>query len=586
MRILLIHPEDELLDGPWADSKWDGVLDLGHAGSNSYARASAILGAAVTPLRDLRGGFAGLRRVRELLASGLGRLTDSFGLDWWELTAILIHQQLETVILLEEFVKTLSPQDEIYVSRPGFHANALTQWLGASVHAMVLPRNRRKRSADHYLRLWKKFPVSQLLEIFWDKYDPGYQLRGPFTSSRKSSGVPLVLLPSAYVNVSRTGLAYAAGLPDAHFLLVATRRSGWVENPPPNVTTAWLRSYASIRSADRKSECADLLARWILLRREVESIPEFRVISKLGCFDDFPRHFAKGLEMRDAWSNVLRSEPVQSAISADDSNPFTHIPLLLAKQMGLPTISCHHGALDGRCMFKRNHADVVLAKGKMEEDYLVRLCGLPAEQVKIGAPAARTEIRGQKTANPAIVLFSEPYEAMGGRVRNVYEDILPPLADLALAKDCELIVKLHPAESVTERSRMIAEILQPRQQQRVRIVSGALQQEMLDNAWFGITILSTSAVECALRGVPCFLCKWLESSPYGYIDQFIQFGAGIALHHPQEIAEIPRMIGNYRPSRSVDEDCGKTVDAARLTEWLGLNGRQPLRECLVEDIAK
>ena len=49
----------------------------------------------------------------------------------------------------------------------------------------------------------------------------------------------------------------------------------------------------------------------------------------------------------------------------------------------------------------------------------------------------------------------------------------------------------------------------------------ALQPEMLNKTWFGVTILSTVVVECALRGIPCFLCAWLESWPYGYIDQFV-----------------------------------------------------------------
>ena len=33
-------------------------------------------------------------------------------------------------------------------------------------------------------------------------------------------------------------------------------------------------------------------------------------------------------------------------------------------------------------MFKRAHADVVLAKGKMEQDYLVRVCGVPRARVE------------------------------------------------------------------------------------------------------------------------------------------------------------------------------------------------------------
>jgi hypothetical protein len=587
MRVLLIHPEDGLLDGPWAHSKWDRVIDTGLAGYESYARASKVLGSAITPLRELRHGFGEFRRVRELLASGLGRLTDRFGLDWWELTAILIHQQLEIAILLQKFIETLDSHDEVYVSRPGLQSGALTQLLGARVHVFVSPRHQHRRGLGHYLRLWNKFPAAQLREIFWDKHDPSYRLRGSFAARRKPANIPLVLLPSAYVNVSRTGLAYAATLPEAQFLLVATRRSGWIENPPPNVTTAWLRSYASVREPARKSEYADLLERWNSLRREIELIPEFRALSNLGCFDDFPQRFARGLEIRDAWRNVLQIEPVQSVICADDSNPYTHIPLLLARHMGLRTISCHHGALDGRYMFKRSHADVLLAKGKMEEDYLVRLCELPGGQVKVGAPVLGREMgREPKTSYSSIILFSEPYEAMGGRVRDVYEDILPSLAELALAHGRELIVKLHPAESVAERSRVIRKTLAARQFQVVRVVSGPLEPEMLDQAWCGITVLSTVAVECGLCGVPCFLCKWLESAPYGYVDQFARFGLGIGLNEPGEIPEIPRMIEAYSTSRSLQEDCWDPVDAVRLAEWLGLNQTQVSRRCLTEDVAK
>src|SRR5262249_48895831 len=122
------------------------------------------------------------------------------------------------------------------------------------------------------------------------------------------------------------------------FLLVVTRRSGWIQSFPSNVSMAWLRGYASVRAPSRKFECADLTERWDLLRSELQAIPEFRILTELGCLDDFPGRFAVGLEIRDAWRNVLGTEPVQAVICADDSNPYTHIPLLLAKARGLPTI--------------------------------------------------------------------------------------------------------------------------------------------------------------------------------------------------------------------------------------------------------
>jgi len=564
-----------LQDGPWASQKWDRVIDLGRSGADAYAHASATFGHPVTALDDLRSDFKEIRRVRELFALGMGKLQDASGLDWWELTALLIHQQLEIVILLREFAATLGPSDEVHVSRPSFQAEALRWLLNARLHVFPWRGSRHKRRAQHYAQMLKKFPVGQLAEIFWDKTDPGYQFRGMFSGRRRKEGSsPVVLLPSAYVNVSRVAIAYAQSLPETQFLLVATRRSGWVGSPPANVSMAWLRSYASVRVPSRKREYQELMERWDRLRKELSAIQEFKMLDDLGCLGGFPGRFEHGLEFRDAWQNVLDTEPVQGVICGDDSNRYTNIPLLLAKQKGLPTVSCHHGALDGRYMFKRCHADVMLVKGKMEEDYLVRVCGVPREKVEVGAPflapASLTD-EWKHGERPFIVLFSEPYEVAGGRVKDFYQDILPLLADLALSERRELIVKLHPAESLTERSRVVGQTLSPEQQRVTRVVSGALQAEMMNKTWFAITVDSTVSVECALRGLPCFLCAWLESWPYGYVDQFTRFGAGIRLNQREEIRQIPEMLRNYKPSAGIRENCWTAIEPPRLQALLGLN---------------
>ena len=572
MRVLLIHPEDELQAGPWASQRWDRVIDLGRAGASSYEQAAAGFGSPVTTLDTFRENFGEQYKVRELLARGMDRLCDSFGLDWWELTSIMLHEQLEAAFLLRLFVETLDPRDEVHVSRPCYQAEVLRLMPGVLVQTFSSPGNRQVRDARHYLRVLKKFPTRQLVEIFWDKTDPGYQLRGSVGLRRKTSSDPVVLLPSAYVNVTRTALAYATSVPDGRFLLVVTRRSGWIQSPPTNVSVAWLRSYASVRAAARKVECADLTKRWEQLRNELQAIPEFRILTELGRLDDFRDRFAQGLAIRDAWRNVLDTEPVQAVICADDSNPYTHIPLLLAKARGLPTISCHHGALDGRYLFKRSHADVLLAKGRMEEDYLVRVCGLPPEVVEVGAPnrLADREKESSPDERPSIVFFSEAYELAGGRGRGFYQDVLPPLADLALSEGRQLIVKLHPAESFAERSRFVEEVLSREQRKVAGVIGGPLQPELLDKAWFGVAVFSTVAVECALRGIPGFLCSWLESWPYGYIDHFTRFGVAIRLRQPEEIARIPALLKTYKTSDEVRRNCWTPIEAARLRTLLNI----------------
>ncbi len=576
MKVLVIHPEDELRGGPWGSERWDRVVDIGRSGAESYAEAASSFGCSVTLLDSLREGFREQRKVRDFLALGMGRMLDGCGLDWWELTSIEVHQELEVAFLLSEFVKTLGPLDEVYVSRPCFHAEVLRLTIGARLHIYSCQQDRRKRGARHYLRVLQKFPVSQLLEIFWDKTDPGYQFRGSFGTAQKGAPGPVVLLPTAYVNVSRTAVAYAESLPETHFLLVATRRSGWVENTPPNVSMTWLRRYASVRDRSRELECKDLLGKWNSLRNDLRAVPEFRVLEELGCLNDFPDRFATGLEIRDAWRNVFERERVQSVLCADDSNSSTHIPLLLARQKGLPTISCHHGALDGHRMFKRNHADVVLAKGRMEEDYLVRLCGISSDTVEVGAPmraisAKQTDVEGRK---PFVVFFSESYDVVGGRTQDFYRDVLPALATLALAENRELIVKLHPAESLVERKELVKRVLQPEQQRITRVIGGPLQDEMLNQTWFGVTVLSTVAVECTLRGIPCFLCGWLEAWPYGYVDQFSRFGVGIRLQNPGEIQQIPARLRNYRAHGAAQENCWSPIEAKRLQALLGIGQSQ------------
>ena len=56
-------------------------------------------------------------------------------------------------------------------------------------------------------------------------------------------------------------------------------------------------------------------------------------------------------------------------------------------------------------------------KGKMEEDYLTRLCDVPADRVVIGAPSVAREKNEFPPVDTRrfVVFFSEPYEATGGR---------------------------------------------------------------------------------------------------------------------------------------------------------------------------
>lgn len=309
---------------------------------------------------------------------------------------------------------------------------------------------------------------------------------------------------------------------------------------------------------------------------EIDAVPELAMLSRLGFTDDFPRRFADGLAIRDAWLRVLEVENVTAVLCGDDSNPYTHIPLLLAAGRGLPTMASHHGGLDGRYLIKINHADVILAKGRMERDYLVNTCGVDPGVVEIGAPGARAYLGNMHAENAeTIVFFSEPYEMSSGRTEEIYRDVLPGLVSLAGQNGKKLAIKLHPSENLHDRQERARKVLQPHQVEKLTWITGRLQADSLQNVWFGVTVLSSVALDCVVRGVPCFLCDWLDLWPYGYMAQYRKFGVGTGLRTPEEIGRIPELMATFRPNRRTAEDCWQPMTPLRLKELLACRTTTP-----------
>lgn len=552
MRVLLLHPDDNPNCGPWAQQSWDLAFDLGFAGQTAYNRWSERLACPITPVPRL--SLEDFSHVRRALACGVGRVVDEYGLDWWELISIRFHEPIERILCLQELQASLDSilldsDDEVWITRTGFHARVLAFLFGNRKSVRCFSGNdsvstKLRRAAT---TAWK-FPTRQLLQILGDKYDAAYRMRQWAAPRQRPSSRPVVLLPTAYVNASRIAIAYASTACDCDFLLVTTRQSGWIANPPANVSTARLASYAYAKN--REAEYQHLLKCWQDLRALLSEDRELSILTQLGSLDSGPM-LREGLAIRDAWLRVFETEPIISVLCADDSNPYTHIPLLIGRHFNFPAIVCHHGALDGRYLFKTSHADIVLAKSRMEEDYLVNTCGVPRKKVVVGAPASKVPepVAKRKTS---IVFFSEPYEIGGGRGEEFYREVLPRLAEIAARSDCELVIKLHPIEIARERRRLVKTVVAPELAKLVRVVEGPLTEDLLQQTFFAVTVLSTAALDCTRRGIPVFRCAWLDHSNYGYTKQFSKFAVGVELGCADEIAKVPSMLRGLAPKGPSD----------------------------------
>jgi hypothetical protein len=567
LKTLLVHPADSPCSGPWAGEKWDLIVDLGRSSAFTRSARQERLHSPILQLDTLWRGIEDFDSIRQLLHAGRNQLLDETGLDWWDLVSVHIYPELRDAVLLRRLGEQLDATAELYATRQAWPANGVGLLLQRPLR--TFPDTSRSSHFRHYSDVLRRFSFDQLAQIFLDKYDLRYRWRSRFAARRRGVPGPFVLLPSAYTNVSRTAMAYATMLPEQSFLLVATRRSGTQFDPAANVTCVSLAAYAG--GPEPKAEYRELLGKWRNLQSSLKWFPEIDLLFRAGQMDGFPNHFRDGLTIRNAWRNVMSEERISAVMCGDDSNIYTRLPVLLARQQGIPTLDFHHGALDGRFLMKNLSSDLYLAKGGMEQDYLVRVCRLPAERVIVAGPPLPHSIpaheRGKKERGKdegsLILFFSEPYEVGRLRTEDIYGELLPPLARLAREFGRRLVVKLHPFESRAERMELVAKVLPPEYAALVDVIDGPFSPELVARAWFAVTVESTVVIDCSLLGVPCFLCEWLNLSAYGYTGQYARFGVGRILNSPEQITEIPRLLAE--PAIPLSEDrLLKPIDP----EWL------------------
>lgn len=550
MKVLLVHPDDDVQLGPWRRTTWDLIVDFGWSGHNRCLKIGEQLGCRLLHYRALLSPDEYHRRLRKILGAGLGGLIGVDGLDWWDVLVPYYYGVVEQIMLMSALAERAENGAEFAATRPHALVRTLEMVLGQKIRSFggqregtIASRFRRYRNAAADLR------TSQLAQIAFDKWDVDYRLRRLVSADRIGSSDSMILLPSAYENVSRAQTRYAVMLPDHRFLQVVTRKSGRIADLSPNVGVRSLASYAPLPfKVSTEQECDRLLQLWNDFQRLMSArSTELANAHRMGAFAGAGQILRKLLRVRDAWLRVFETEPISAVLSADENNPLTRLPVLLARARQIPTTYCDHGALNLTPSIRWHASDTYLARGEMARDYWVRWCGLPPHRVLVGASQSASPPAESPNRKPdSIVFFSEQYELSSGRVAQFYQEVLPPLCALALKTGSKLIVKLHPFESARNRRRLVDKLLSAQQSAVVQVVDGALTPELLERAWCAITVESSIVLDCALYRVPCFLCSWLDVSWSGYASQFVQFGVGHVLNSAEEITGIPGLLGKIR----------------------------------------
>jgi len=540
LRVLLLHPADSL---PWPTpgEPWDLIIDFARAPDSTYEKWRRQASSPVVSLYQFAEEVDDLRVTRELLQLGTGYLVDHWGIDWWDVLSLEIVAELRQLMLVHRFSKELDENCELYATRLHPLATALQRLLGAQLTILESRFRAVIHRVRHYHEAFSHLDTGQFAQILADKFDSDHSIRRRVARRTDSTGMPVILLPSAYFNVSRVALSYAEQLPAHQFLLVHARNNAEVPALPPNVRSASLSPYFV---ASDKLETASLLESWNGLRKHLARGAEvFNMADAVGLLGEISGLLRWGLALRDAWNRLFEFENVTACFCADDSNPPSSIPVIIARKRRLPVLACHHGALDYQMAIKTNHADVYLAKSEMERDYLRRVCSLAPAKIVVAPPVASKPPRVAGRSAPWLVFFTEPYASNGWRSDEVYRDLLPRLCALAHTCGLTLVFKLHPFESIRGHRKMLRRLV-PQHERQIEVLAGPPSDQLWNNTRFALTVQSSTAVECCALGIPVFLCAWLRDPWAGYLQQFARFGIGHILESPGEISEIPGLLAN------------------------------------------
>ena len=553
MKVLFVHPDDSPVEGTWSQSRWDCVIDLGWAGKTAYLDWERRLGCPVRSFHSFAQGPEDVRRVADILKPGLGIVVDSLGFDWWDIlapTRILEMLRVQNAKRVATEIGSAELVGTRFHPLLGLIARATGRDIGCIEKQQESAARRSLRKIKNAASL---FNPSQLAQIALDKWDMDYRLRAWFSSGRgNQSHEPAILLPSSYVNVTRMLNGYAKLLPNEKFLLVTTRASGAMGDIGKNIRKKSLAGYAARRlTADICVEARMLVERWNGMQRgPLQANDEITWATENGWFQSIGASLERWLRIREAWRNVLREEQIGAVLCGDENNPMNRIPVLLARQQGLPTVHCDHGALNLLLSLRTPACGHYLAKGEMERDFMSRRMPVDRSRVTVGAPgelfSGRSGARMPSARGKSIVFFSEQHELTLGRTRILYEELLPGLCVIARGHGSRVIVKLHPFESPASRRRMLREVLSAAELELVDLVHGPPTAELFANIWFAVTVESSVAVDCASRSIPCFLCSWFVQPMTGYEQQFIRYGAALRLENPEQIERIPAMLADFK----------------------------------------
>jgi hypothetical protein len=247
----------------------------------------------------------------------------------------------------------------------------------------------------------------------------------------------------------------------------------------------------------------------------------------------FDRMLAWGLystALFDNWAE--RARPAALVVG----NPvFEGYALHAARRQSVPTVLLQHGVLGDFCQFVDPPADHYIVRGWFWREFL---SAAAAAKAKILNPAQPAVTRLANSADRRAILFlTAPFSMQEFWPSADLDDILRTLLQAAFETNTELIIRVHPLESLGTYKAKVRELSSTSATlAKVTFSQGASLDPILERSAVAVTFASTAFLDCLRHRVPVVSFRWHD---FSFRRQLEQHGV---FHFAGSLAELRQIV--------------------------------------------
>lgn len=403
------------------------------------------------------------------------------------------------------------------------------------------PVTRKGRTLQRLKRSWRRLFVDQLsgqalrreLRLALERIDPFHlmPLWRHGSPDWESGQIWFYTTATTFTNI---GLLYEECFPSRFNYLVENPTTGGA--PLERLGRDWLSIY-NFGDAKFVPDHDELAAAKAVIRHHLENkeLRGFEATARdmflqgdlVATF--FERLLPTGLYLTTLFRNWAKRTEASALVVGNAV--FEGYALHAAREHSINTILLQHGILGDFCPFIDPPVDHYIVRGRVWQEFLSAKAAIKSVILNPAyAIPARSALRGKRSS---ILFLSAPYSAQDFWETSDRLDILSVILQVAFEQNVEVIIRVHPMESVNEYRAIIAKL---DKKGTLTFSQGSDLNLLLERSAVAVTFSSTAFLDCLKHQVPVVSFEWHD---FCYKSQIVQHGA---FHFAANLDELGKLL--------------------------------------------